>query len=126
MKTIVVMGLDLTKSVFQIRASDADGKIVVRRQLRRGEVLKFFSVLSPCLVGMEECASAHHWARELVARGHEVRLMSPAYVKPHFRRPAPITKSQMHQMKAPVSADCGCSKKKRSISLVASGPRGSV
>jgi len=86
MKTIAVVGLDLAKSVFQIHAIDADGKVVVRRQLRRGEVLKFFGILSPCLVGMEACASAHHWARELVARGHEVRLMPPAYVKPYVKR----------------------------------------
>jgi transposase len=77
------VGLDLAKSVLQNHAIDAGGKVVVRRQLRRGKVLKFFSVLSPCLVGMEACASAHHWARELVARGHEVRLMPPAYVKPY-------------------------------------------
>src|SRR5438045_2865246 len=86
MKTIAVVGLDLAKSVFQVHAIDADGKVVVRRQLRRGEVLKFFGILSPCLVGMEACASAHHWARELVARGHEVRLMPPAYVKPYVKR----------------------------------------
>src|SRR6185437_660134 len=86
MKTIAVVGLDLAKNVFQIHAIDAGGKVVVRRQLRRSEVLKFFSVLSPCLVGMEACASAHHWARELVARGHEVRLMPPAYVKPYVKR----------------------------------------
>jgi transposase len=80
------VGLDLAKSVLQNHAIDAGGKVVVRRQLRRGKVLKFFSVLSPCLVGMEACASAHHWARELVARGHEVRLMPPAYVKPYVKR----------------------------------------
>src|SRR6266702_334834 len=86
MKTIAVMGLDLAKSVFQIHAIDADGKVVVRRQLPRGEVLKSFGVLSPCLVGMEACASPHHWAREFVACGHEVRLMPPAYVKPYVKR----------------------------------------
>jgi transposase len=86
MKTIAVVGLDLAKSVFQVHAIDGEGKVVVRRQLRRGEVLRFFDVLSPCLVGMEACASAHHWARELVARGHEVRLMPPAYVKPYVKR----------------------------------------
>ncbi len=82
MKTIAVVGLNLAKSVFQIHAIDADSKVVVRRQLRHGEVLKFFGVLSPCLVGMEACASAHHWARELVARGHELRLMPPATLGP--------------------------------------------
>ena len=86
MKTIAVVGLNLAKSVFQIHAIDADSKVVVRRQLRHGEVLKFFGVLSPCLVAMEACASARHWARELIARGHEVRLMPPAYLKPYVKR----------------------------------------
>ena len=82
---VVTVGVDLAKNVFQVHAIDADGKVLVRRQLRRAEVLKFFSAL-PCLVGMEACASAHHWARELIALGHEVRLMPPAYVKPDVKR----------------------------------------
>jgi transposase len=82
----VTAGVDLAKTVFQIDAISAEGKVLVRRQLRRAEVLKFFSALPPCLVGMEACASARHWGRELRALGHEVRLMPPAYVKPHVKR----------------------------------------
>src|ERR1700761_4138105 len=83
---IMTVGLDLAKNVFQVHAIDGEGNVLVRRQLRRGEVLKFFSEMSSCLVGIEACASAHHWARELIAFGHEVRLMPPAYVKPYVKR----------------------------------------
>lgn len=83
---VVTVGVDLAKNVFQVHAIGADGKVLVRRQLRRAEVLKFFSSLPPCLVGMEACASAHHWGRELLALGHDVRLMPPAYVKPYVKR----------------------------------------
>lgn len=83
---ITTVGLDLAKSVFQVHAINADGEVLVRRQLRRAEVLRFFSSLPPCLVGMEACASAHHWGRELLALGHDVRLMPPAYVKPYVKR----------------------------------------
>ena len=83
---IVTIGLDLAKSVFQVHAIGADGEVLVRRQLMRAEVLKFFSSLPPCLVGIEACASAHHWGRELLALGHNVRLMPPAYVKPYVKR----------------------------------------
>jgi transposase len=78
MRTI---GLDLAKNVFQVHGSDAEGKVLVRRRLRRAEVLDFFAGTKPCLVGMEACAGAHHWAREIAKLGHEVRLMPPAYVK---------------------------------------------
>ncbi|WP_430386275.1 IS110 family transposase [Blastomonas fulva] len=83
---IVVIGLDLAKNVFQVHAIDAQGQPVVRRQLRRAEVLKFFAKLPPCLVGMEACASAHYWGWEIGALGHQVRLMPPAYVKPYVKR----------------------------------------
>ncbi len=83
---VVTVGVDLAKNVFHVHAIDADGKVVVRRQLRRAEILKFFAALPPCLVGMEACASAHHWGRELLALGHDVRLMPPAYVKPYVKR----------------------------------------
>jgi transposase len=83
---IVTAGVDLAKTVFQIHAISAEGKVLVRRQLRRAEVLKFFAALPPCLVGMEACASAHHWGREIRALVHEVRLMPPAYVKPYVKR----------------------------------------
>jgi transposase len=71
----ITVGLDLAKSVFQVHGIDSDGAVVLRRQLRRSQVLAFFDQLSPCLVGMEACSGAHHWARELGALGHEVRLM---------------------------------------------------
>lgn len=86
MQTIAVVGLDLAKTVFQVHGVAADGTVVVRRQLRRGQVLAFFQSIGPCLIGIEACASAHHWARELMAIGHEVRLMPPAYVKAYVKR----------------------------------------
>jgi transposase len=86
METITTVGLDLAKSVFQVHGVGADGSVLVRRKLRRMDVLQFFASLSPCLVGMEACASSHHWAREISQLGHEVRLMPPAYVKPYVKR----------------------------------------
>src|SRR5712675_2034492 len=86
MQTITTIGLDIAKSVFQVHGVDADGQVVVRRQLKRRYVLAFFQKLSPCLVGIEACASAHHWSRELQALGHTVKLMPPAYVKPYVKR----------------------------------------
>ena len=80
------IGLDLAKSVFQVHGVDAAGKVTVRKKLRRSELLRFFEALSPCLVGVEACATAHYWARELGALGHEVRLMAPSYVKAYVRR----------------------------------------
>ena len=86
MQTITTIGLDIAKSVFQVHGVDADGQVVVRRQLKRRYVLAFFQKLPPCLVGIEACASAHHWSRELQSLGHKVRLMPPAYVKPYVKR----------------------------------------
>ena len=83
---VVTVGLDLAKNVFQVHAIAADGAVLIRRKLRRTDVIRFFTELPPCLVGMEACASAYHWARELMAIGHEVRLMPPAYVKPYVKR----------------------------------------
>ena len=83
---VATIGLDLAKNVFQVHGVDADGQVVLRRKLRRSEVLRFFEALPACLVGMEACATAHHWARALSALGHAVRLMPPAYVKPYVRR----------------------------------------
>ena len=80
------IGLDLAKHVFQLHGVDQEGTVVLRRRLRRAEVVRFFSSLPPCLVGMEACSTAHHWARELSALGHEVRLMPPTYVKPYVKR----------------------------------------
>ena len=86
MQTITTIGLDIAKSVFQVHCVDADGKVALRRQLKRRYVLAFFQRLPPCLVGIEACASSHHWSRELQALGHTVRLMPPAYVKPYVKR----------------------------------------
>jgi len=86
MQTITTIGLDIAKSVFQVHGVDAGGQVIVRRQLKRRYVLTFFQKLSPCLVGLEACGSAHHWSRELQALGHTVRLIPPAYVKPYVKR----------------------------------------
>jgi transposase len=83
---ISTIGLDLAKSVFQIHAIDAAGEVVLRQQLRRGQLAAFFAKLPPVLVGIEACGAAHHWARVLEGLGHQVRMMPPAYVKPYLRR----------------------------------------
>jgi transposase len=86
MQAITTIGLDIAKSVFQVHGIDAEERVIIRRQLKRRYVLKFFHKLAPCLVGIEACASSHHWSRELKALGHTVRLMPPAYVKPYIKR----------------------------------------
>ena len=86
MNEITTVGLDLAKHVFQVHGVDAEGTTVLRKQLRRGQVLAFFSRLPRCLVGMEACATAHYWARELSALGHEVRLMPAQYAKAYVKR----------------------------------------
>src|SRR6201995_849655 len=86
MQTVTTVGFDIAKSVFQVHGVDAVGQVVIRRQLKRRHVLAFFEKLPPCLVGIEACASSHHWSRELQALGHTVRLMPPAYVKPYVKR----------------------------------------
>jgi transposase len=86
MQAVTTVGLDIAKSVFQVHGVDAAGKVIIRRQLKRRYVLLFFEKLQPCLVGIEACASSHYWSRELKARGHTVRLMPPAYVKPYVKR----------------------------------------
>src|SRR6187397_421095 len=83
---ITTVGLDLAKNVFQVHAIGSAGGVVVRRSLRRAQVIPFFSKLPPCLIGMEACGTSHHWARELTKLGREVRLMPPAYVKPYVKR----------------------------------------
>lgn len=82
---LTTIGLDLAKNVFQVHGVDERGKTRLRKQLRRGQVRAFFANLSPCLVGMEACGSAHHWARELQKHGHTVRLMAPQFVKPYVK-----------------------------------------
>ena len=86
MQTITTIGLDIAKSGFQVHGIDAEGNVILRRQLKRRYMLPFFQKLPPCLVGIEACGSAHHWSRELQALGHTVRLMPPAYVKPYVKR----------------------------------------
>ena len=86
MQAVTTIGLDIAKSVFQVHGVDAAGQVLVRRQLKRRYVLAFFEKLPPCLIGIEACASSHHWSRELQALGHKVRLMPPAYVRPYVKR----------------------------------------
>lgn len=86
MEDIAVVGVDLAKSVFQVHGIDAQGQVVLRRKLSRSKLLSFFATLPRCVIGMETCASANHWARELIALGHQVRLMPPQYVKPYVKR----------------------------------------
>ena len=86
MNEIATVGLDLAKNVFQVHAVDATGAVVIRRQVRRAQMLLFFSRLKPCLIGMEACAGAHFWSRELAKFGHAVRLIPPSYVKPFVKR----------------------------------------
>jgi transposase len=83
---ISTIGLDLAKNVFQIHGIDATGEVVVRKTLRRSQMLPFFEKLPPCLIGAEACGTSHHWGRELTKLGHEVRLMPPVYVKPYVKR----------------------------------------
>ena len=86
MGIVTTIGLDRAKSVFQVHGVDADGAAVLRQRLTRGRMLKFFAKLPPCLIGIEACASAHYWARELIALGHDVKLMPAQYVKPYVKR----------------------------------------
>ncbi|MCQ9147996.1 hypothetical protein KWJ32_25280 [Brucella sp. BTU2] len=86
MSNIVTIGLDIAKSVFQVHAVDSSGEVVVRRKLTRGRVLAFFESLPRCVIGIEACSSSHYWARELIALGHDVRLLPAQYVKPYSWR----------------------------------------
>ena len=85
MNKISVIGIDLAKDVFQMHAVDAKGEVVMRKQLRRSQLRKYFARLEPCLIGMEACGGAHYWSRELTRLGHNVRLMAPAFVKPYLQ-----------------------------------------
>lgn len=82
---ITTIGIDLAKSVFEIHGTELRGKVVLHRTLRRSQMVTFFTQLEPCLIGMEACGSAHYWARTLQALGHEVRLMSPQFVRPYVK-----------------------------------------
>ncbi len=83
---ITTVGLDLAKNVFQVHGIDEAGEVVMRKTLRRRQMIPFFSKLESCLIGMEACGTSHHWARELSGLGHQVKLMPPAYVKPYVKR----------------------------------------
>jgi transposase len=83
---VATIGLDIAKNIFQVHGADATGAAVLRKRLRRNQVLEFFAAQSHCLVGIEACATAHHWAREIAALGHDVRLLPPQYVKPYVKR----------------------------------------
>ena len=82
---ITTVGIDLAKNVFQVHGIDQHGKVALRKQLKRDQVAAFFANLPPCLIGMEACAGAHHWARKLQGMGHTVRLMAPQFVKPYVK-----------------------------------------
>jgi transposase len=86
MQTVATIGLDLAKSVFQVHCVNGDGGVVIRRALRRSQILDFFRRLPPCLVGLEACATSHYWAREIGAFGHQVRMIPPIYVKAYVKR----------------------------------------
>ena len=83
---VTTVGLDLAKNVFQVHGIDSTGKVIVRRSLRRRQMMPFFSKLEPCLIGIEACGTSHFWAREIAALGHQVKLMPPIYVKPYVKR----------------------------------------
>ena len=85
MKDITTIGVDLAKNVIQVHGVDQRGKAVLKKQLPRRRFIEFFANLTPCLVGMEACASAHHWARQLEKQGHQVKLMAPQFVKPYVK-----------------------------------------
>ncbi len=86
MNEVTTIGLDLAKNVFQVHGVDASGETVIRRQLRRRQMISFFKKAPPCLIGVEACPTSHHWARELGALGHMVRIMPANYVKPYVKR----------------------------------------
>jgi len=86
MDEVSTIGLDIAKSVFQIHGISGDGTVVIRKRVTRAKVLEFFSVLPPCLIGIEACPTAHHWSRQLSMLGHTVRLMPPSYVKAYLKR----------------------------------------
>ena len=86
MSEIITVGLDLSKNVFQVHCADSSGRAVLRKKLRRNQVLEFFARLPSCVVAMEACGGAHFWGREIGKIGHDVRLVPPAYVKPFVKR----------------------------------------
>lgn len=90
MSEIITIGLDLAKNVFQVHGADTAGRAILRKKLRRGQVLEFFEQLPPCVVAMEACGGAHYWGREIGKLGHEVRLIPPVDVKPFVKRQSEV------------------------------------
>lgn len=86
MEGVVTVGLDIAKSVFQVHGVDTAGHVIVQRKLTRAKLIPFFEKLPHCRVGIEACATAHHWGRQLTELGHEVKLMPPSYVKSYLKR----------------------------------------
>lgn len=86
MKEVITIGLDIAKQVFHAHGADADGRMVFSRKIRRAKLLEFFASQPLCMVALEACGGAHHWARQLTQQGHDVRLIPPAYVKPFVKR----------------------------------------
>ncbi len=82
---ITTVGLDLAKSMLQVHGIDHGGQAILQKKLRRGQMSKFFTTLSPCLIGMEACGITHHWARALCSKGHQVQLIPPQYVRPFLK-----------------------------------------
>ena len=119
MQAVTTIGLDIAKSVFQVHGIDAEGNVLIRRQLKRRYVLAFFEKLPPCLVGIEACASSHHWSRQLKALGHTVRLMPPAYVKPYVKRQKNDAADAEAICEAVTRPTCGLSRPRRPSSRAA-------
>lgn len=123
--TIAVIGLDLAKSVFQAHAVDESGGTVLVKKPHRKQILPFFSKLPPCLIGVEACATAHHWARALSAMGHEVKLMPPSYVKAYVKRGKSDALDAEARLARPCSvARCASCRQRRSSSRQSSWPIG--
>jgi transposase len=113
---IATIGLDIAKNVFQVHGIDAAEKVVVRKQLRRSQVLAFFKALAPGLIGMEACATAHYWARELMKLGHQVRLMPPKDVKAYVKRNKTMRPTPRRSVRRCGGRPCGLCKSNRSSS----------
>ena len=119
MQAVTTIDLDIAKSIFQVHAVDAEGNVVARRKLKRRYVVAFFQKLPRCLVGIEACASSHHWARELQALGHTVRLMPPAYVKPYVKRHKNVLLMPRQSVKRLPEQTCGSWRPRRPSSRAA-------
>ena len=118
MQTVTTIGLDIAKSVFQLHGIDAAGSVVMRHQLKRRSMLAFFQKLPACLIGIEACATSHHWSRELQALGHTVRLIPPAYVRPYVKRQKNDCADAERSVKRWADRICGLCRRKRSSSRV--------